>query len=142
MSSCRNRVPRQIARPPSNIVGTITEFQLSSMAARMSLFLISSALFTTSSNIHKWERFEVTAPFKPAQQTVNSSSPVDLMPANFQSILQYSFELIPFAIFTVGNISLYALLSSMILLIAALLGRATSTVYEMYKIFNGFLCKA
>ena len=131
MSSCLKRVPRHIARAPSNMVGTITEFQLSSIATRISLFLISSALFTTSSSKHKWLRFEVTAPLRPAQHTVNSSSPVDLMPANFQSMLQYSLELMPLAIFTVGNTSLYALLSSMIRLIAALLGLATSTVYEM-----------
>ena len=56
--------------------------------------------------IHRCERLEVTAPFKPAQHTVNSSSPVDFMPANFQSILQYSFELIPLAIRTIGKTSL------------------------------------
>ena len=72
----------------------------------MSLFLISSADFIASSMIHRCERFDVTAPFNPAQHKLNSSSPVDLIPANFQSILQYSFELIPLAILTVGKISL------------------------------------
>ena len=77
---------------------------------------------------HRWLRLEVTAPFSPAQHNVNSSSPVDLTPANFQSMLQYSLLLIPFAILTIGKISRYILLSSIMRLMAALLGRATSTV--------------
>jgi len=56
--------------------------------------------------MQRCDLLEVTAPFNPAQQTLNSSSPVDFIPANFQSILQYSFELIPLAILTVGKISL------------------------------------